>query len=164
MYHSGAYSKNIPAAWLHSVFPSGVIGGGQIGYNYQFNPNIVFGIEADFQGSDMNTADAYFGFGLSQNFVKSNKSIDWFGTTRGRIGLTIPGYSNVLLYGTGGFAYGQVYNNVSSAHLWSGGATCGGATGTSTYNQTSQPFFNRVCHVKSFFYVFAGVMVLSAVA
>jgi len=25
-------------------------------------------------------------------------------------------------------------------------------------------FFNRVCHVKSFFYVFAGVMVLSAVA
>jgi len=28
----------------------------------------------------------------------------------------------------------------------------------------SRAFFNRVCHVKSFFYVFAGVMVLSAVA
>jgi outer membrane immunogenic protein len=30
--------------------PSGFIGGGQIGYNWQYSPLIVVGLEADFQG------------------------------------------------------------------------------------------------------------------
>jgi opacity protein-like surface antigen len=35
----------------NSARPNGVIGGGQIGYNYQFSPNWVLGFEADIQGS-----------------------------------------------------------------------------------------------------------------
>jgi opacity protein-like surface antigen len=31
--------------------PAGFIGGGQIGYNYQFAPNWVVGVEGDFQGA-----------------------------------------------------------------------------------------------------------------
>ena len=31
----------------------GVIGGAQVGYNFQFNPSIVIGAEADFQGSSI---------------------------------------------------------------------------------------------------------------
>src|SRR5436305_7413342 len=31
--------------------PSGFIGGGQIGYNWQHSPLIVVGLEADFQGA-----------------------------------------------------------------------------------------------------------------
>src|SRR5262245_12471675 len=43
---------NIPGfAGAQSVHPKGVIGGGQIGYNWQFSPNWVAGLEADFQGS-----------------------------------------------------------------------------------------------------------------
>ncbi|WP_210114800.1 outer membrane protein, partial [Escherichia coli] len=31
----------------------GFSGGGQIGYNWQFSPNWVFGVEADIQGSNI---------------------------------------------------------------------------------------------------------------
>jgi len=31
---------------------NGVIGGGQLGYNRQFDNKWVFGLQADFQGSD----------------------------------------------------------------------------------------------------------------
>src|SRR5262245_50477679 len=33
------------------VYPDGFIGGGQIGYNWQYSPLIVLGVEADFQGA-----------------------------------------------------------------------------------------------------------------
>src|SRR5215469_11698372 len=33
------------------VYPAGFIGGGQIGYNWQFSPILVVGLEADFQGA-----------------------------------------------------------------------------------------------------------------
>ena len=36
-----------------------MIGGGQIGYNWQTSPNWVFGIEADLQGSDEKASDAF---------------------------------------------------------------------------------------------------------
>ncbi len=32
--------------------PSGILGGGQIGYNWQMAPYWLIGIEADFQGAD----------------------------------------------------------------------------------------------------------------
>ena len=35
----------------------------------------------------------------------SKESIDWFGTVRGRLGFAV---GNALVYGTGGFAYGNV--------------------------------------------------------
>ena len=33
--------------------PDGFVGGGQIGFNYQFGKWVVLGLESDFQGSDM---------------------------------------------------------------------------------------------------------------
>jgi outer membrane immunogenic protein len=33
------------------TYPAGFIGGGQVGYNWQYSPLIVVGLEADFQGS-----------------------------------------------------------------------------------------------------------------
>ena len=42
----------------------------------------------------------------AQNYgFTSKESIDWFGTARGRLGFA---FGNALLYGTGGFAYGNV--------------------------------------------------------
>lgn len=71
---------------------SGVTGGGQIGYNYQFSPLLIAGVEADIQGSSLRWG---------------GRSIDYFGTVRGRVGFT-PVIPQILLYGTGGFAYAQV--------------------------------------------------------
>lgn len=77
---------------------SGFLGGGQIGYNYQFDPNWVVGLEADFQGADISDS-------FRNGTASASSKIDWFGTVRPRIGYA---YDNTLFYGTGGFAYGHV--------------------------------------------------------
>ena len=71
--------------------PNGVMGGGQVGYNWQYG-QYVFGLEADLQGSAANDTFAAFKF--------SNPR---FGTVRGRAGYAM---NNVLVYVTGGLAYG----------------------------------------------------------
>ncbi len=78
----------------------GGLGGGQIGYNWQFGNflgfgNLVLGVETDIQGAGIND-DRTTGF---------NQKIDWFGTARGRVGLAT---GSVLTYFTGGLAYGNV--------------------------------------------------------
>jgi outer membrane immunogenic protein len=92
---------------LPGVKPNGIIGGGQVGYNWQISPVWVLGLVADIQASDMHgTASATVappGFATS---IQSNSSkIDWFGTVRGRVGYAA---NNWLFYGTGGLAYGSV--------------------------------------------------------
>lgn len=95
----------------------GAIAGGQAGYNWQFAPNWVAGIEADIQyahvkGNSSNRIDlqpAFFnGFTFLMN---AERSLDWFGTVRGRLGLLAS--PNLLLYGTGGLAYGQTSESSS---------------------------------------------------
>ena len=98
---------------------NGFVGGGQIGYNWQMQ-NWVFGLEADIQAAgekgslDFTCPQATCtpNFGVIAVFpgpavpVALSQKIDWFGTVRGRIGvLATP---QVLLYGTGGLAYGEV--------------------------------------------------------
>jgi outer membrane immunogenic protein len=78
------------------VDPTGGFGGGQIGYNFQ-RGNIVFGIEADFQGAGISDSDAF----------GDKSELNWFGTVRGRLGYS---FDRALIYGTGGFAYGNVKN------------------------------------------------------
>src|SRR5262249_49508476 len=58
------------------LHPSGFIGGGQIGYNWQYSPLIVVGLEADFQGAlekDHNTLGNNFS-GQTTGGVPSNFS------------------------------------------------------------------------------------------
>ncbi|ODT08382.1 MAG: hypothetical protein ABS35_44365 [Kaistia sp. SCN 65-12] len=81
----------------------GAFGGAQIGYNWQFSPNWVAGVEADiaYSGIESNF-DWNYVDGSAYNI---NTNIDWFGTLRGRIGYA---WDNLLVYGTGGAAYGDV--------------------------------------------------------
>jgi len=91
----------------------GFSGGGQIGYNYQFNPGrgVVIGFEADAQylgfGSNRNNA-VIVGGALAPGFLVTDprglSSLDFFGTVRGRLGYA---FDRTLVYGTGGFAYGS---------------------------------------------------------
>lgn len=87
----------------------GVVGGGQLGYNYQFSPWLVVGVETDFQGTSIgsNGASNWQGWGGGVDTAR----INWFGTVRGRAGITFPGMPGLLIYGTGGFAYGDVQRN-----------------------------------------------------
>ncbi len=77
----------------HITEPSGVNGGIQGGYNLQFG-QFVIGGEADIQAS-----------GASDTFAAWKFSNPWFGTLRGRAGFAM---NNILIYGTGGLAFGSV--------------------------------------------------------
>jgi outer membrane immunogenic protein len=97
---------------------NGVVGGGQVGYNWQMQ-SWVWGLEADIQGTDEKGSRGIFtvpappagilvpaGVGAP---VALSQKIDWFGTVRGRAGVLVS--PKVLLYATGGLAYGQVDSN-----------------------------------------------------
>ncbi len=86
----------------------GFIGGGQVGYNYQFTPGsgFVVGVEADFQGAAFSkSGSATIG---TTPYYSVSPSLDYFGTVRGRLGYA---FDKVLIYGTGGFAYGGGSNS-----------------------------------------------------
>jgi outer membrane immunogenic protein len=83
----------------------GAFGGAQIGYSYQFAPNWVAGVEADFAGSGIKVEHTESRLGMDDYRFTYATQIDWFGTLRGRLGYA---WDNVLFYGTGGAAYGKV--------------------------------------------------------
>ena len=81
---------------------------------------LVLGAEADIQAADIGShGNAVVGIvdaiGPHLQSVNSTKKVDWFGTVRGRVGFTLPSMPNLMVYGTGGFAYGQVVHNVGFA-------------------------------------------------
>jgi outer membrane immunogenic protein len=90
-----------------NVSPSGVIGGGQVGYNWMIAPNWLTGVVADIQGSGMKAAATNTvtppGFALTNQ--TNSVAIDWFGTLRAKLGIT---QNSWLFYLTGGLAYGGV--------------------------------------------------------
>jgi outer membrane immunogenic protein len=93
--------------------PSGIAGGVEGGYNWQRGA-FVFGGEADLQLSGADDTISPFEF-----------SNPWFGTVRGRAGVT---FNNVLLYGTAGLSYGELRAdtfNLTESHTtvgWVAGA------------------------------------------
>ncbi len=95
----------------------GFIGGGQIGYNWQFSNSFVAGVEADIQGiarsggAGTAAASAFVLAPLISSALSSTKTVDYLGTVRGRIGfLPTP---TLLAYGSGGLAYGGVDSSTS---------------------------------------------------
>ena len=81
--------------------------GGGIGYDHQFTPGagLVVGVAADATLMDLGRRRGYVGpaaFGSEATAFRSQ--LDWLGTVRGRVGYA---FDRVLVYGTGGFAYGN---------------------------------------------------------
>jgi outer membrane immunogenic protein len=116
------FSIAIPAAPAFangnaSITSSGIIGGGQIGYNWEFANNFVLGFETDFDGAairgkvtaNLNGIAAATPFGAA---AQVGSRINYIGTVRGRIGYA---WDRFMVYGTGGFAYGQVNSAVSAS-------------------------------------------------
>jgi outer membrane immunogenic protein len=76
------------------VDADGVIGGFQGGYNWQFNRNWVFGVEADISFTNIN-----------DNTLGIPVHIDYVGTVRARLGYA---WDRMMLYGTGGYGYTRI--------------------------------------------------------
>jgi outer membrane immunogenic protein len=110
---AGPYlGANIGYAWgsvdNNPTKPSGFVGGAQAGYNFQ-QTQWVFGVEGDIQAT-----------GADDTFAPWKFSNPWFGTVRGRVGYA---FHNILLYGTGGLAFGDLRGEtfgLSESHTTAG--------------------------------------------
>jgi outer membrane immunogenic protein len=97
---------------------TGVLAGGTIGYNFQWWPQWVVGIEADYS-----MASAQTGNSANWPFTGGNgmANISSLGTLRGRLGWAA---DHTLLFITGGLAWGDV-TNVSSVNQANSGCRQG---------------------------------------
>lgn len=145
----GAYP---PITWapLNGVVSSGqnggFVGGGQIGYDWQVpygGLGFVTGVEADMQGvaasGGNNSRNSFYpgpsdgasfgGFSISEtiwNNVSGSAYLKYLGTVRGRLGyLATP---TLLVYGTGGLAYGGITINVNQSQFDNAIISGGGAS------------------------------------
>jgi outer membrane immunogenic protein len=113
-----------------TVTSSGIIGGGQVGYNWQLPNSFLFGFETDFDGAAIRgkvTTYANTPLGVA---AEAGSRINYIGTVRGRVGYAL---DRLLIYGTGGFAYGQVNDSISGA---SGLLGLGGVSTSQNYTRT----------------------------
>jgi outer membrane immunogenic protein len=115
---------------------SGLIGI-NIGYNYQFAPNWVIGIEADFAWSGLSNTGSVADGG----FPSASSKLNSLGTVRGRIGYA---FDRALLYATGGFAYGHVQNALNDVFDPAfGGSTSSTQTGWTAGGGLEYAFTNN---------------------
>ena len=84
---------------LGSGDTAGVIGGGQVGYNYQ-NGKFLFGLEGEVEASGVGGHTALHYYGATGSL---NDSIDWIATLTARAGVIFQ--ENTLYYIKGGFAW-----------------------------------------------------------
>ncbi|MGN6467568.1 MAG: outer membrane protein [Rhizobiaceae bacterium] len=90
---TGVYlGANLGYGWANSNVggdDNGFVGGGQLGYNYEFGNHLVLGIEGDMDATGME-------FG--------GNDVDYTITGRGRLGYA---FDRWMVYGTGGVAYAK---------------------------------------------------------
>jgi outer membrane immunogenic protein len=156
---NGSVTANIAGFSIPSSFAfadsntarlTGVIGGGQFGFNYQSSPRWVMGLEADIQDTGKSGTGIFadtFATPLCTSATPAGTCVlttpatgtaltnyqakmDWFGTVRGRLGF-LPN-SQLLIYATGGLAYGHVEVS-GSANVTAMRAGGGGGAGTAAF-------------------------------
>ena len=116
----------------------GGVFGGQIGYNWQAS-NWVFGIESDLQWTgQQGSTTALCGVACATvgTTATLTDKLEWFGTIRGRVGFTMT--PSVLLYVTGGGAYGSVKTDLALATVTANGVpvTVAGSRSTDRFGWT----------------------------
>ena len=115
----GVINGNRPGTFKNS--DDGFTAGGQVGYNYEFQgfggfggpgSGVVVGLEADAAYIDANNSGSFIGNpdGRTPAANTFRSGIDFLGTVRGRLGYA---FNQFLIYGTGGFAYGDTTSRVN---------------------------------------------------
>ena len=103
-YHVGVQGGFAAGNEVQQSFPaeaggfSGWLFGGNAGFDYQFDPHWVAGIETDYSLSDIEQTHFFFG-------GDNNLKIQDVGTARGRLGYVWEYY---MAYLTGGYAWGDL--------------------------------------------------------
>jgi len=124
----GASSNTAPLAAVSTTTnrTGGILGGGQVGNNYQIYNRLVVGVETDAQWTGIVGQHVAISAENPAGSVIANEkfSLDWFGTTRLRAGLV---RGDALSYFTAGVAYGGVSLNSND---YSGGYFANATTQT----------------------------------
>jgi outer membrane immunogenic protein len=122
-----------PGAASSRANGASILGGGQIGWNYQIG-RLVVGSEFDFSGTSLSGTSigtipgaATSTYNVTETF---GEHIDWLATTAAKLGIA---KDHWLLYGKGGVAW--AYESFSLGE--SGLSNAFGATGPSSFQQTS---------------------------
>ncbi len=93
-----------------TLAPSGFVGGGQLGYNFQAG-RFVFGVEGDIQASALKQSICFDWCGPIT--FRLTQELPWFATVRGRIGYAA---GPALFYATGGAAFTQVRTSIGESY------------------------------------------------
>jgi outer membrane immunogenic protein len=124
---------NLSAITTSALNPSSVIGGGDIGCDWQIN-SVVIGLEGDFSGWNLSKSSALTGPGdpLAPGTTltaATSESSHWLASVRPRIGVA---RNNWLFYITGGAAFTSVTFSQSVLFSASSTAMAGSVTSTLT--------------------------------
>jgi outer membrane immunogenic protein len=87
-----------------SLKPDGVLGGVQVGYNWQAG-SWLFGLEADISAMDVSDVAHFATTDPNYANAELGSRFDWLGTARARGGFVV---DRSLFYATGGLAYARV--------------------------------------------------------
>ncbi len=97
---------------------SGGLAGGQVGYNWQWVPGWVVGVEGDIDWanieSKVSVAANAPGVAVA---LSAGTEVNWFATVRGRVGYTGWFDNRMMVYGTGGVAFGNTTTRLNAAGL-----------------------------------------------
>lgn len=97
--------------------PSGVAGGAHVGYQYQIN-QWVLGVEGSVDGTSLSNAAVAVLPAFGGSILTADTSLDVAGTIRGKLGIA---WDRVLIYGTGGAAFGGFSTNLTLTSFAAGG-------------------------------------------
>jgi outer membrane immunogenic protein len=107
---SGAFSSDSTFAGGNDDGETGFIGGGHVGYDYQFANNFVLGAVADLNYIDASSNST---FALTNNLGGTDtfgvdSDINYTGTVRAKAGYAMDRF---MVYATGGLAYADIDDN-----------------------------------------------------
>jgi opacity protein-like surface antigen len=97
--------------FLTDLNGSGVVGGAQVGFNWQFEPSWVIGLEGDISGAQIDRTEnlspaTLQGVPLAPfSSLTLTRNVNWLASVRGRIGYA---WDRTLLYVTGGGAWANI--------------------------------------------------------
>lgn len=108
-----------------SLDGDGWLGGLQVGFNRQHGA-VVWGLEADFSWADLSEGKRLWPYPGNPGSPAWNVGLelDYFGTLRGRLGYLVT--PQLLLYGTGGFAWARTSGGLAVVYDW--GVNAAGST------------------------------------
>jgi len=138
-----------------------VIGGGQIGANWQTGM-FVLGAEADIDGRYLNASASGILTPTGSILDQVTQTENWIGTVRGRVGLA---QGRALFYATGGLAYGDIEHTYTktypAAGLTFGASDSAVGTGWTVGGGIEYAIWNNVTVGVEYLHVDLGTTTLS---